>query len=375
VNASSLKIEEAQKPSALDGWTALGHGAGFYTSERWHTYADAASGASSRYLLASRGTSPLAALSTHETMDGGFGEEYDPVELLGPDAGITADDIVLFGGYRGYRSDVLREQTEAGTEALAALLVEAARGREWWWPYLSGDDALVVLGAARMASGLGSLHFVGADSSVAVAGSFEDHLASLRPKQRRTNARRELARAEGLGLSVQVLPLQEVRGRLVPLLAQVQAKYGQNADPESLNRLLKLQTEYLSDLALVFACVNASAEIVGFSLYYRSRGRMSLRIVGFDYSRLQADEYALVALHEPIRYATENGIEQVHLGIDSSAAKVRRGARPMALWAVTSHGPRDDARNRHRAAVFAESLPAHEAASFSAEVDSVLARQ
>lgn len=372
MTGTPITVSEASTPLALDGWASLERDAGLYVSGRWLAYADVASGASSRYLLASAGESPVAALSVHEHSYG-FGREYDASSLFADGDG-SAGDSVLLGGYRGYRSEILRGASDLLLDLLRRLLAEAAQGREWWWPYLGGEDALLLLGIARTMDESASLHFVSADTRVSVRSSFDDHLAALQPKQRRTNARRELIRAEELGLSVRIMDLRDVWERLVPLLVQVQAKYGQNADPDALGRLLRLQAEHLGDLGLVFACVDASGKIVGFSLCYRSTGRLSLRIVGFDYPRLQTDEYALVAIHSPVRYAAENGIAQVHLGIDSYGAKIRRGARPSTLWAVTSHGLRDDERTRRRVTAFAEGLPSHEAAVFRAEAAAVLAR-
>jgi hypothetical protein len=86
------------------------------------------------------------------------------------------------------------------------------------------------------------------------------------------------------------------------------------------------------------------------------RGSLTLRAAGFDYDVVSpaAAQYFILTICQPLRYAAEHGLSEVHLGRDAYAAKVRRGAEVSLLWGVElprRQSPRrDEAVRAHRAA-------------------------
>lgn len=124
-----LSVQRAADASSLCGWDRLEKGASFYASARWLAYADLASGASSDYLVARLDGQPMAALSLHRAA-GGFGSEYDPAAVI-PEAGLIPETVLL-GGYRGYRSSVLRSSSPDAAAALLRMIDEGVQDAAWW---------------------------------------------------------------------------------------------------------------------------------------------------------------------------------------------------------------------------------------------------
>jgi hypothetical protein len=214
------------------------------------------------------------------------------------------------------------------------------------------------------------VHLLGADCVIDVIGTtVDDHVAALPTRQRRTNFRREEKRFLDGGLEIRRVSLPGCWPRLGVLLAAVQQKYGHRQSADELAARLRRQGEHLASRAVVFACFDGDI-IVGFALAYQWAGELALRVVGFDYERLSgAGEYAQLAVHAPLRYCYQHGLRRLHLGIESYAAKCRRGARPRPLWAVTSLPGPDPGSLARTVRRIAASLPAHESESFTAEVN------
>jgi predicted N-acyltransferase len=214
------------------------------------------------------------------------------------------------------------------------------------------------------------VHLVGADCVIDVAGAtVDDHVAALPTRQRRTNFRREQRRFTDSGLEIRRVGLPEYWSRLGPLLAAVQQKYGHLQSAGEMTSRLRRQGEHLASRSVVFACFDGDI-IVGFALAYQWGGELALRVVGFDYERLPgADEYAQLAVHAPLRYCYAHRLRRLHLGTASYEAKCRRGARPRPLWAVTSLPGPDPGSVARMARQLAASMPAHESASFTAQVE------
>jgi uncharacterized protein len=74
-------------------------------------------------------------------------------------------------------------------------------------------------------------------------------------------------------------------------------------------------------------------------------------------------------VHAPLRYCYQHGIRRLHLGTESYEAKCRRGARPRPLWAVTSLPGQDPGSVAPAGRRIAGLMPAHESASFTAQVE------
>ncbi|MEV5593652.1 GNAT family N-acetyltransferase [Streptomyces sp. NPDC052496] len=371
---TSLKHHD--DPRQIAGWDRLADHKSFYVDADWLRFVDSDGGADPHYLALYRGGAPAAGLVAHWNPDEGH-PDYRPTGVLGHlDA---PGPMVLFGGRRGFCSDVLLPDTGSavgGPDDLAVLLnaaldnVPEARAR-WWWPYLPSEAARHVVAAARTVqpSKTPGVQLLGADCIVDLVGrELDDHIDALPVKQQRTNARREIRRFDESGLEVRQSRLSETWEQGAPLLGQVQRKYGHDMSDDRLRGFLRRQAEHLDRSAVVFAVFDGS-RLTGFSLCYRTGRELALRLLGLDYPRLrEASEYAQLMLYAPLRYCYVNGLTRLHLGTESYDAKCRRGARIRPLWAITSDPPAESRAADDRLGALTEQLPSRAAASLVTEV-------
>ena len=379
--AARWRLFDAATPHEVPGWDQLASGRSFYVAADWLRFADTDRVARSQYLGLSIGERLVAALSSH-WVPGEVDAGYVAARTLELPSGVPSIDngVLTLGGRRGFLSGVLVApdiDRSAAAEHLAGLIRHAtgtacARGAAWWWPYLLSSDANVVVAAGSRPGGTAGpgVHLIGADCVIDVIGTtVDDHVAALPTRQRRTNFRREEKRFIDSGLEIRRVSLPEYWPYLGPLLAAVQQKYGHRQSADEMRARLRRQGEHLASRAVVFACFDDDI-IVGFALAYRWGDELALRVVGFDYERLSgADEYAQLAVHAPLRYCYQHGLRRLHLGTASYEAKCRRGARPRPLWAVTSLPGSDPGSLARAVRRIAASMPAHESASFTAQVE------
>jgi hypothetical protein len=258
--------------------------------------------------------------------------EYQP-HMLAPD--VWPGSYLLFGGHRGYLADRLAGESPTSRNVgplIEAVLNEAvARGH---------DGALALWATDRFAAELHSSGYaaapvlLGADTTIHVPrGGFDGYLASL-PSKRRIEVRREERQFAESGLVVERHTLAEVWRECVPLLASLQAKYGDSADSQAWAEVLQSMARCLPGSVVFLARFDGQA--TGFSLAYPFRESLTVRAAGFDYGATPpgAAQYFNLAIHQPVRYAAECGLSKVHLGRDAYAAKVRRGAEVSLLWGV-----------------------------------------
>jgi hypothetical protein len=112
--------------------------------------------------------------------------------------------------------------------------------------------------------------------------------------------------------------------------------------------------------AEVLLCSTAEGRPVGCCLFYRHRGTVYLRAVGFDYEGLAgAFEYPTLAYYLP---AGLPGVRRLHAGIESPEAKALRGARLRPLWLLdlSERSPLEECADEVRAhnAAYRERLAA-----------------
>ncbi|MEU8779619.1 GNAT family N-acetyltransferase, partial [Streptomyces sp. NPDC048606] len=301
MNAHHVRTAE----SPFSGWDILTESTPFHLGAEWLRLVDSAGGAEPRYSLLTRDGNPAAALVGHWNPREAH-PDYRPLEALGD----TGPPRLTLGGRRGYRSGLLHPpDTPAGqvTADLALLLADALEHEPraagaWWWPFLTTDDAALVLAAARLARPRAPAHLrlVGADCVVDPVGDgIEDFTDALPAKQRRTNFRREARRFAGSGLRMEQLRLSQVLEEAAVLHAQVQRKYGHDTSVEHLRGFLGRMADRLDDRSVVFAAFDGDA-LVGFTLCFAFGRELTVRLNGLDYERLpDADVYANLTVHQP----------------------------------------------------------------------------
>lgn len=375
MNANHIRAAESPLPE----WETLTEAAPFYLGAEWLRFVDSAGGAEPRYSILARDGAPAAALVGHWNPEEAH-PDYRPREALGD----TGAPRLTLGGRRGYRSGLLHPpgtHADQVTADLAELLADAldheprAAGA-WWWPFLTTDEADLVLAAARLArpNAPAHLRLVGADCVMDLVGDgIDDFTDALPAKQRRTNFRRERRRFADSRLRSRRLRLSQVWEEAADLHAQVQRKYGHDTSVEHLRGFLSRMADHLDDRSVVFAAYDGDA-LIGFTLCFTFGRELTVRLNGLDYERLPgADEYANLTVHQPLCHCYDNGLTRLHLGMDSYDAKCRRGARVRPLWAViggTSPGA-DGSSQRLRELI--ARMPEREAALFEAEVTARLA--
>lgn len=336
----------------------------FYSSPNWLRFVDS-DGIGQPFYATVNGTGIVA----HHAPEDGH-PDYRFETVLGGDDGRPR---LLLGGRRGFCSPVITSRRPPS--ALARLIGAALESGPsvdgtWWWPYLPSADVPHVVAAAHALTGeKPGVHLVGADCVVERVHSDAPFESSLTKKQRRTNWRREWQRFADSGLEFRQVSIDEIAASGAPLLQQVEHKYGNMHTEQHLRSFLGRQARFLHDAAVVHAVFDGS-RMTGYSLAYRWRTELAVRLVGLDYPALRnAAEYAVLLMHGPVRFARENGIETLHLGMDGYEAKCRRGARVRALWAVAPGTTTSDAAIDERASSILAQLPAAEAAMFQAEID------
>jgi predicted N-acyltransferase len=315
-------------------WDEVAAGLGLYYSHRWLLAMEGDPGVRTRYVLVERGGRLLAALPVYEVADEGS-EFYLPARHHGQLTG--GGDWLLAGTRRAYQSgiavcpDLDRDQRDRGTRAAldAAREHAAARGfRGVVWMYAT-------TGSARLLRRHGcAVALDTAEATIPVAeGGLDDYLDRM-PARARRSFRREMRAFSAAGYRVQRQSLAECWPELVPLLGNIQAKYGHVVDADRLARRLRQQAENLGELSTVFRADDGAAPR-GFALAYTWGDTCYLRMTGFDYANLRgAFEYFNLVYYLPITFAGERGLTAVHLGPESLDVKVRRGALLHPLWTV-----------------------------------------
>lgn len=335
----------------FENWDAMLGPGGFYMSQRWLRVAETHATFRASYVLARDSSGALlGALPAYVTEASPPDRRY-AVDIELADAAPGVDRWfpgLLLGGRAGYltqfplagtrgsqvRSRLLKAlvdkaggsfQTTVGAAALyldgqsLAELIDAVPNRV---PVLSAADAVLELEVA----------------------SFDEYLSMLSKKRRRT-VRDDIRRFAASGLVVEQVAFSEVHQELAGILAKHNGRFGANSSVELLSRHLARQAEIFGDDPLCLV-VRVGGDIVAFSLSYQWQDELYLRIVGIDHDRLPDDTraYFTLAFYEPIRFAIKNGLSRIRLGLESSGAKVLRGAQVEPRWSMILKSESDDSR-------------------------------
>lgn len=337
----AARIDVAERIDDVPGWERLLAAEDtFYLSPGWLRFADADGEADARYLVYGEPGDPVVGLPAHwahhET-----NPEYVPGGLV-PRLAAHESDLLTLGGRRGYLSSLAARDGAVFARVLPELIEDATNAFEqrpsgWWWPYLPTDAA------ERLVEAVSTEHepevaLVDADCRLDVVGDdLDDHVSTL-PSKRRNTVRREIKRFAACGLTVTRERLEDCWERAGELLSNVQRKHGQDNPPSQMAAVLHAQAERLGDSAVVFGCRDGD-ELVAFSLGYRWRDELMMRLVGFDYEHEHAaGAYGQLLVYSPLLYCYEEGLTSIHLGTASLSGKCRRGARVRPLWSVTVCG-------------------------------------
>lgn len=305
-------------------WDALAGEDGLYVSHAWLRCVEAHGEA--RYAVASPAGDVAAAIPLYRVQPEP-NPWYDPArlaELLGHEG-----SFLLAGARAGYRTTLLA----ASREALAAALEEArslASGEgatALVFPFLTSAALAALASVAPVTAALDTVEAEVADCT----GGLAEYEARL-DGRRRNMVRRERRALRESGLRVGVRRLDGCWRDLVPLLANVQRKYGSPAEPSALAHLLEQEARHLAERSVVFTCEDGGG-IAGATVAYRWSGTLFGRLAGFDYGRLPgAFEYFNLGFYEPLAYLGEAGLRNLHLGVGSWETKAHRGATIRPLW-------------------------------------------
>jgi uncharacterized protein len=315
-------------------WDGAAAGLGLYYSHRWLLAMESDPGVRTRYVLVERDGRLLAALPVYEVADESS-EFYLPSrhhsQLTGGGDWLLAGTRRAYHSGIGVRADLDPDQRDQAVRlALDAAREHAEAGgfRGVVWMYATG-------GSARLLRRHGCAVVLDtAEAEIPVPeGGLDAHLARI-PSRARGSFRREMRAFGVAGYRVRRQPLTECWPQLVPLLGNIQAKYGHRVSADRLARRLRQQAEKLGELSTVFRCDDGD-EPRGFALTYTWGGTCYVRMTGFDYPNLRgAFEYFNLVYYLPIAFASERGLTAVHLGPESLAVKVKRGALLHPLWTV-----------------------------------------
>jgi uncharacterized protein len=240
------------------------------------------------------------------------------------------------GSVAGYSSDVL---VDAGVEdddcSVVASLLCAARGLA---DRHARSMALMYASHATMTAALRShpgatAVLTSANTAIdARRGDFNGYLDSF-PQRRRANLRREISRFRESGGTLVELRLSECLDVVGPMLGNVHRKHGAADTDADTTRYLSSQADLLDDVSRVFLHV-VDGRPASFSLSYQWGRQLHVRVVGFDYVRSASFAYFNLAYYRPLACAVERGLDSVHLGPGTYAAKVLRGAALDPTWSL-----------------------------------------
>jgi predicted N-acyltransferase len=265
-------------------------------------------------------------------------ENFFPATIVGLRAGYSTE----FPLDRQLPSDV----ADAVLKSLLSACVQPSRDNAGSFSLLYVKSATVA--GLTTASNLPSCKIFNAPyATLDVHWSDFDEYLSSHTSSRRRWLKQDIAAFEGAGCELSYTLLSTCYAECTPLSAAVQRRYGAMDSVPVIEARLAAQAAAMGESAICILC-RLRGDLVGFSLLYRWRDELYVRIVGFDYERLPPDSraYFTVMFYEPIRYAIANGIKVIDYGLEIGDAKVARGCALAPRWSVTYNSTSPNAQNK-----------------------------
>jgi predicted N-acyltransferase len=156
--------------------------------------------------------------------------------------------------------------------------------------------------------------------------TFDEYLMSLDYKIRK-NVRRELKKSEQNGVKIEVLSEFGHLSSILPgLYSNLYFKYNHRRPFYYDVSFFDSLSRHAEDKVRLFVA-KKNEKIVGFTLCMQQKGNLEGFKCGFDYSACSKNDYVYFNLtyYTPLKWAIENGIDEVYYGPGMGEIKSRRG--------------------------------------------------
>lgn len=330
----TLTATIARSISAVDPatWDAVSPGMSFYSTAGWLTCAEAVTTGLVGGVMVHDGDRLVAAVPFWVTT-GRENPSRTPQRMLAS-VGVTGSTFLVAGTSTAYLSEFLIGD-QVPRQAAVRAVVAALRGLA---DELHVDGCLALYASTstadlyRMAANRVPV-LLDTDAWIPVPQSFEDYPLHV-SAHRRMNVHREWRSFSNAGYSVDVEHLEECLEEIVPLVANLERKYGNSVDEAALHEILSTQACRCRAQDRVFTARRGGV-LHAASLAYLHKDILIVRLFAADYARLcNAYEHYGLTYYLPVRYAAEHGCRWAGIGIASASTKASRGARLSPLWAV-----------------------------------------
>lgn len=314
-----------------EAWDDVASCGSLYRSHSWLAGEEVVPGMTVQYVVARSagvrdGTDFQGAVAAY-VVDRERNPRYVPADL---GLGRSDGPVALYGARRGYHNG-LGASSPAGYRLLVDEVARhASRHGGGWWLYVT--DAEVE--RLRTSVGVEVPRFLGLEAVLQLPGAgFDDYLDGFASRRRR-KIQAEDRKFRRRGLTSEEEPLTDFVPVAARLLDNLNVRHGSRSDREGLEQYFRRLCESADPGRLSVCRVAPDDDPVAFLHFYDFAGTRWARSIGFDYDRLDGQEYFSMAFYEPIRSAYAAHLDRLHLGMESLRAKALRGAVLRPLWAV-----------------------------------------
>ncbi|TYK52394.1 GNAT family N-acetyltransferase [Actinomadura decatromicini] len=314
-------------------WNALAGADDFYMSHEWLASIERDRVARVRYVLALAGDRLIGALPIYRLLyEGGTFYQNQRFRTL---LGIEGDHLVA-GSRLCNRGGVLLAddlRADVGEQTVRVLLQAALAVAEGEGlhgivlPYLPAAQVQRIRRAAWVVAARDDAEAIVSGASVGV-----DAYVERLPKKRRYYARQERDRYAKAGWRSGVEPLAGCVPEVARLVSEVNRRHGDTVPDFLLRRIFRWEARAVGPRAVVLTCRDERGALVACAVDFVWRDMLYLHAVGLDHERLRDSfEYFNLMIYRAIEYASEQGLDRLHLGL-VTRAKTLRGAVANPLW-------------------------------------------